>query len=170
MAKYEARVKTKFGEIVFNFNSIDELKSNIDGLDVSVVSELLSKKFESVIVKEIRQPKPGCERIYRFSPSGLVEPIQIPKSKADTVALVLFAYHPEPASTEQVSLSTGIKDVASSYLTHTSYKKFWSKTQDGKYLLTQEGLEWVGQKIIPKLKAASELEIKGPKRQESLTK
>jgi len=169
MAKYEAKVKTKFGEIVFNFDSVDELKSNIEALDVSAVSNILWKKFESVIAKEVRQPKPGCEGIYRFSPSGLVEPIQIPESKADTVALVLFAYHPEPVSTEQVSLSTGIKDVASSYLTHTSYKKFWSKTQDGKYVLGHEGIEWVLQKIVPKLKAASELEAKAPKQPKSVT-
>jgi len=165
MAKYEARIKTKFGEIVLNFDSLDELKSNIETLDVSAVSDILWKKFESVIVKEIRQPKAGFEGIYRFTPSGLVELITVPDSKADTVAVVLFAYHPEPASTEQVSLSTGIEGVID-YLTHSSYKKFWSKTQDGGYALTQEGLELVLKKIVPKLKAASELAGKTPEKQQ----
>jgi len=164
MAKYEARIKTKFGEIVVNFDSIDELKSSVDGLDVSSISELLSKKFESVIVREIRQPKPGFEGIYTFALSGLVEPIVLPDSKVEKVAFVLFAYHPEPASTEQVSLSSGIKDVSSDYLTHPNYKKFWSKTQDGKYVLSSEGLDWVVQKITPKLKASIETGAKAPEK------
>lgn len=163
MAKYKARIETKFGEIVINFDSLDELKSNVEALDVGAVSDILWKKFESVIKKEIRQPKPGFEGIYRFTPLGLVELIMVPNSKADTVAVALFAYHPESASIKQVSLSTGIEDVID-YLTHSSYKKFWSKMQDGGYALTQEGLELVVQKIVPKLKAASQIAGKIPKK------
>jgi len=151
LTKYEAKVKTKFGEIVINFDSVEELKTNIEALDTTVVSEMVFKKFESVITKQAREPKPGLENVYRFTPSGLVEIIRVPDSKAETVALVLFAYHPEPALIEQVAFSTGIKDVASAYLTQTAYKKFFSKVQDGRYMLSQEGLDWVSTKIVPKL-------------------
>jgi hypothetical protein len=156
MMKYEARVKTKFGEIVFNFDSLDELKSAVETIDIDAVSDILSKKIEPVVVREARQPKRGFEDIYQFTPSGLVEPIILPDSKAEKVAFVMFAYHPEPASTEQVAMSTGIKDVSSDYLTHTNYKKFWTRTTDGKYLLTAEGLDWVIEKIVPKVKPVAE--------------
>jgi hypothetical protein len=155
MTKYEARVKTNFGEIVINFDSIEDLKANIENLDANVVSDVVTKKFEAVIRKEVRQPKPGFEGIYRFTPSGMVELIRIPDNKAKTVALVLYAYHPEPASLEQISLSSGIRDVID-YLTHASYKKYWSKVQEGKYLLSQEGLEWVTTKIVDEFQVAEE--------------
>ncbi|MBS7631873.1 hypothetical protein KEJ47_09975 [Candidatus Bathyarchaeota archaeon] len=109
MAKYMAVVKTKFGEIIINFESIEELKSNIEKLDITAVSDILWKKFEAVIIKEIRQPKPGFEEIYKFTPNGLVELLNIPEAKAETVALVLFAYYPEAATIEQIALSSGIK-------------------------------------------------------------
>lgn len=146
-------IKTKFGKIIINFDSLDELKSNIESLDINTVSDILLKKFEALIIKETRQPKPGCEEIYRFTPEGLVEILSSPESKAETVALVLFAYYPEAATVEQIALSSGIKNVASTYLPHKDYKKYWWKTEDGKYALSQEGLEWVTKKIIPKLRS-----------------
>lgn len=153
MSKYEARIRTKFGEIVVKFDSVDELKSNTESLESEAVSDILSKRFESLIAKQVRQPKPGFEHIYQFTPSGAMEPVTLPDSKADKVAFVLFAYHPEPASVEQVAVSSGIKEVSSDYLTQASYKKYWSKTSEGKYLLSAEGLDWVTQKVIPKIKS-----------------
>jgi len=154
MTKYEAIVNTKFGKIGVNFDSIEDLKSNIESLDANVVTDVMAKKFEAILQREVRQPKPGFEGIYRFTSSGMVEPIILPDSKAEKVAFILFAYHPEGATSEQVALPTGIWDVASSYLTHTSYKKFWTKVQEGKYGLTSEGIDWVNDKIVPKLKTA----------------
>jgi hypothetical protein len=152
MAKYMAVIKTKIGAIIINFDSLEELKSNIELLDVNTISDILWKKFESIIIKEIRQPKPGFENVYRFTPSGFVEILNTPESKAETVALVLFAYHPEAATIQQIALSSGIQNVASDYLSHKNYRKYWFKTEDGKYVLSQEGLKWVIKKIISKLK------------------
>jgi hypothetical protein len=64
----------------------------------------------------------------------------------------LFAYYPEAATIQQIALSSGIRNVASDYLSHKNYRKYWWKTEDGKYVLSQEGLEWVTKKIIPNLK------------------
>jgi hypothetical protein len=152
MAKYMAVIKTKIGAIIINFDSLKELESSVESLDINAISDVLWKKFESIIVKEIRQPKPGYEDIYRFTPDGLIEILNIPESKAETVALVLFAYYPEAATIQQIALSSGIRNVASDYLSHKNYRKYWWKTEDGKYVLSQEGLEWVTKKIIPNLK------------------
>jgi hypothetical protein len=162
VAKYEASVNTKFGEIVVNFDSVEDLKASIENLDTSAVSDVVMKKFESIMKREVREPKPGFEGIYRFTPSGMAELIRIPDNKAKTVALVLYAYHPEPASIEQISLSSGIKDVID-YLTHASYRKYWSKVQEAKYVLSQEGLEWVTGKIVDEFKVNAErTESKSP--------
>jgi hypothetical protein len=154
MAKYEARVKTAFGEIVVNFDTLEELKSNLAALDVNTASEIIRKKFETVIAIETRKQKPGLEKHYNFTPSSLVELTHIPEalSKPELIAFVLFAYHPEAASTLSISLSSGIKNVTD-YLSQTTYKKIWWKTQDGHYMLSDDGLKLVSSKILPKLMA-----------------
>lgn len=151
MAKYEARVKTAFGEIGVNFDTLEELKSNLEALDVNTASEIMRKKFETVIVIETRKQKPGLEKHYNFTPSNLVELTYIPDalSKPELIAFVLFAYHPEAASTQSISLSSGIRNVTD-YLSQTSYKKIWWKTQDGHYMLSDDGLKLVSSKILPK--------------------
>jgi hypothetical protein len=63
----------------------------------------------------------------------------------------LFAYHPESASTQSISFSSGVKN-AIAYLTQTAYKKMWWKTPNGQYLLSDDGLKWVSLKILPKVK------------------
>ena len=151
MAKYEARVKTVFGEIVVNFETLEELKSNLDALDVNTASETIREKFETVLAIEPRKQKHGLEKHYNFTSSNLVELTCIPEalSKPELIAFVLFAYHPEAASTQSVSLSSGIKNVTD-YLSQTAYKKIWWKTQDGHYVLSDDGLKLVSSKILPK--------------------
>jgi hypothetical protein len=152
MAKFEARIKTRFGEIVFNFDSINELKSNIEALDVNSVSDILWKKFESVIAKEIRQPKPSFEDIYRFSPDGLVELVKVPDSEPATIALVLFAYDPYPVNTEQIARSSGVRN-ASVILGQPRYAQYFDRISVGIYSLSTQGKTWVLEEIVPKLRA-----------------
>jgi len=152
LPKYEVRVKTKIGEIVINFDTLEELKSNVDALDINVVTNYLSK-FESLIPTEPRKPKPGFEEIYRFTTSDLVEFINIPDTltKSEIVALVMFAYHPEEVTSQQVVSSSGIREAVGDYLTHRDYKKYFIR-RDGTFTLSNEGLKWVTSKIVPKLK------------------
>jgi hypothetical protein len=77
------------------------------------------------------------------------------------IAFVLFAYHPEAASTQQISLSSGIKNVTD-YLSQTNYKKYWGKMQEGSYVLSDEGLKWVTSRILPKLAATSKEKTPAP--------
>jgi len=149
MAKYEARIKTKFGKIVVNFDSIDELKSSIEALDVNAVSDIVSKKFESVIVKEPRQPKPGLECVYRFTPEGKVELLRTPPSAPMTIGLLLYAYDPEPVSSDEIFSSTGI--TAGNFVSQTSYKKYFDRTTDARLVLTHLGRLWVETEVVTKL-------------------
>ncbi len=149
MGKYEARVQTKFGKIVLNFDSTDELKSKLDELDVESVSEILSKRFGSILVREPRQPKPGWEHAYGFTPEGKVELLKTPPSAPMTIGLLLYAYDPEPTSSDLILSSTGVKAV--SYVSQTDYKKFFDKTSDGKFVLTHPGREWVETEVFSKL-------------------
>ena len=154
MAKYEARVKTQFGEIVVNFDSTDDLAKNIESLNLDTVSNIVLKKFGSIIVKEPRKPKPGLEGLYRFTPDGKVELLKTPSSAPMTIGLLLYASDPEPMSSEEF-LFRGI--TAGNYVSQTDYKKYFDKTPDDRHVLTQAGRQWVESEIISKLvpKAAS---------------
>lgn len=148
MAKYEARVKTQFGEIVVNFDSTDDLAKNIESLNLDTVSNIVLKKFGSIIVKEPRKPKPGLEGLYRFTPEGKVELLKTPSSVSMTIGFLLYAYDPEPVSSEEI-LSRGIK--VGSFVSQTAYKKYFDKTADDRNVLTHLGRIWVETEIIPKL-------------------
>jgi len=149
MAKYETRIKTNVGEIVIAFDSIDELKKNIEEFDINVASDVVAKKFESILTREPREAKPGWEQAYRFTPEGKVELLKTPPSAPMTIGLLLYAYDPEPTSSELILSSTGVKAV--SYVSQTDYKKYFDKTTDGKLVLSQPGRIWVETEIRAKL-------------------
>ena len=65
-----------------------------------------------------------------------------------TIGLLLYAYDPEPLSSEEM-LSRGIK--AGDYVSQTAYKKYFDKTPGDKHVLTQQGRQWVETEIVPKL-------------------
>jgi hypothetical protein len=157
MTKYEARVKTRFGEIVVSSDSTDDLKKNIESLDVTAVSDAVSKKFESIIVKEPRQAKPGLESLYRFTPEGRVELLKTPSSGPMTIGLLLYASDPEPMSSDEM-LSRGIK--VGNYVSQTEYRKYFDKAPDNRHVLTQSGRQWVETEIIPKLRGQESAEVR----------
>jgi len=169
MPKYTIQINTKVGWLSINFDTLEELGRALKDLDLEGVDEEISKNIGKLLRIQVRQPKPGFEGVYRFTKSDLVELVWVPDNMAEAVALVMFAYHPEPASTEQIALSSGINNVASLYLTHTNYKKFWSKTKNGKYILSYEGFEWVLKKIIPKIKAISKEESAPPDKESAVS-
>jgi len=150
VAKYEARVKTEFGELTIHFDSIEELDDNLKSIDVYAVANSITAKLGKILVPEQRQPKPGFEDIYRFTIDGYVELLKIPTEKVDTIGVVLFAFEPSPATVEQISRSSGVTN-ASVYLGQPRYQKYFSRTEDG-YLLTHDGKSWVFNEVIPRLR------------------
>ena len=148
MAKYQARVKTKFGEIVVNFESTDELKKNIVSLELDAISDIVSKRFGAILLREPRQPKPGLESLYRFTPDGKVELLKTPSSAPLTIGLLLYASDPEPMSSEEI-LSRGIK--VGNYVSQTKYKQYFDKTTDGKHVLTHPGRIWIEEEVVAKM-------------------
>jgi hypothetical protein len=159
MAKYEAHVKTKFADIVINFESTDDLSKNIELLDLDAVSDIISKKFGSILMKEPRQPKPGLESLYRFTPEGKVELLKTPSSAPLTIGLLLYASDPEPMSSEEI-LARGI--TVGDYVSQTAYKKYFDKTTDGRHVLTHPGRIWIEKEVISKMVSKTKKEKQSP--------
>jgi hypothetical protein len=153
MVKFEARVKTKFGEILLQFENMDELKSALDALDVGNVENVVINKFGGFLSREPRQPKPGLEEIYRFTPAGQVELLKSPPSEPTTLGLLLYAYEPESVTSEEIFSISGIR--AGEYIAQTAYKKYFDRTSQDRLVLTHAGRLWVETEIIAKLLAKS---------------
>lgn len=152
MAKFEAKIRLGHNaEIVIPFDTEEDLNQKLNDINIENVIKTLESKFGGFGIKEPRLAKPGFENIYRFTKDNLVEIIKSPSNEPKTVALVVYAYHPEVATIEQISLSSGVKDASAKYLSHVSYKDYFVRRGEGKYALSQKGLTWVMTKIIPEL-------------------
>jgi hypothetical protein len=149
MAKYEARIRTKFGEIVVSFDSTNELKSALQALDVEEVQKEVVERFKGLLSREPRPSKPGFERIYRFTPEGKVELLRTPPSAPMTIGMLLHASAPEPMSSDEIFSSTGIK--VGNYVSQTAYKNYFDRTPDGRLVLTHLGRLWVETEVVGKL-------------------
>jgi len=152
MAKFELRLKLgNTAELDIPFDDEAELSGKLAGLNLESISALVQAKAGVFLTKEARQPKPGLEQVYRFTSNGLVELIKSPGNEPETVGLVLYAYHPEAASIENISTSSGVKAVSQKYLSHVSYRAYFERKGRGTYALSQKGIAWVTSKVIPGL-------------------
>jgi len=157
MAKFEIRLKLgNAAELNIPFDDEAELAAKLAGLHLDNISGLVQAKAGAFLPREPRQPKPGLEQIYRFTSNGLVELIKSPGNEPETVGLVLYAYHPEAASIEDISTSSGVKAVSQKYLSHVSYRAYFDRKGRGTYALSQKGIAWVTSKVIPGLLSPKE--------------
>jgi hypothetical protein len=158
MAKFELRLKLgRDAELDISFDDEAELADKLASLNLDNISALVQSKAGMFAPREPRQPKPGLEQIYRFASNGLVELIKSPKNEPETVGLVLYAYHPEAASIENISASSGVRAVSQKYLSHKGYSAYFERKGRGMYALSQKGIAWVTSKILPDLLSAKEV-------------
>lgn len=148
--KFQLQVNTRVGIFQVSFDSVEELKESLDTIDLKKVLAEASEKFGKLQVIVPRRPKPGFEDIYRFTEEGFVELLVSTGGNINSIGLALFAYEPNPATTQQVSRSSGVNDVAV-YMRQPTYKKYFTKISD-KYLLSPEGKLWIIEEVIPELR------------------
>ena len=150
-AKYEARIKTVFGELILHFDTIEQFRENLSSLDIEGLRSTVNEKLGNLVILEPRKAKPGAEFAYRFTSQGKVELIKIPNSAPMSIGLVLYAYDPEPVLPDEVFRASGAKPV--SYISQIDYRKYFDKTPDGRLLLTHPGRLWVQNEVLTKLAA-----------------
>jgi len=143
MSEFEAKIHTKFGEIVIHFNDKEDLEKKLSCTPELV--DLIQKKVDTILPKEPEKVLSGFEDIYTVGTNGLIKLLKIPKSKTDTLKLVLFL---SPISLTYTKLKqiTGIKN-PSAYM-----QKDFISNQDGTYTLTPEGRADVVNRIIPSIR------------------
>lgn len=149
----DASIRTGFGEVRITFQNSDELNEALQELEQQ--AKAIQEVADRIAPLPLRTPKPGFEGIYRFTPSGSLELLRIPKKRNEAVALVLYAYHPDLPSSAEIERVLGISEVARRVLAQVQNKDCFHKVDD-KYGLTFDGLRMVQEKIAPALTPPAE--------------
>ena len=144
MSNFEARINTKFGELVVHFNDQNELAARMQDAK-EFVQAIESKSADFAIIKEVSVT--GLEGICTITPEGLPHIIVYPESDSDKVRLALFASR-GPLSTEEITNVTGVKNP-----TALRFMKFDEVIRIGdKLSLSGKGRTIVATKILPTLR------------------
>lgn len=145
----EARIKTSFGEIVIPYANLEELAKALE--DVPKAVALVQSKTIGLVAVEARKPKPGCENVYEFDSNGRLRLLKKPSIKVALAALALFANDPDPMTTGDLELVTGISEVAKSVVNQGKNKKYFTRHGD-RIGLSPVGFEFVSTKVLSGLK------------------
>ena len=145
MSKYEAKIKTKFAELVIYFDNKEELKERLIGINDLI--QILDSEAIKFSAKELPKIEQELRDIYSFIPDGLLKLLKFPKKKADIIRLALFL-SPNPLNLKDITLITGVKNP----LGYMESKHFM-KLSDGMYSLESNGKNYVTSRIIPNLRS-----------------
>ena len=148
MSVYEARINTKFGQLVIHFNDQSDLAAKMKDAN-TIVLAIESKSADFAIVKEVSVS--GLEGICTITPEGLPHIIVYPESDSDKVRLALFASR-RPLSTEEITNVTGVRNP-----TALRFMKFDEVIRtDDKFSLSGKGRTIVATKLLPTLRSTKE--------------
>lgn len=135
-------------DIVIPFDTVDDLKTKLQDHDdiLNVLKQNLGEylKDSKVIRKDL-------EGVCDFQ-DGYVVLLKPQTESVKKVSLVLYAYGPQGATLEEISISSGIQNPSKRVLTNGSSKKYFRKLATGNYALSEDGLNFVVRKVIPELK------------------
>jgi hypothetical protein len=144
MSEFEARIKTKFGELTVHFTDKPDLEKKL--LQVPEFASTIEKIVGPILVKEPEKVIRELEDIYTIGPDGLVKLLKYPKKKATVLKLASFLSH-TPLTRDQLKQITGV-DNPLAYIGDD-----FTANPDGTYSLSSEGRAEVANRIIPSLRA-----------------
>lgn len=146
-------------KIVINYDSIQfEIESDsLDELESDEFKELTKHLLEQA--KRIRAGLPfpyfglslkeDIESLVRMVHGRFFE-VVADANRTQRIALIVYAYDPLPVPLETIALCCR-KDTGtiSSYLANEAYRSFFRRDEFNLISLTQDGLTWISEEIIP---------------------
>ena len=135
-------------ELSIHFDKPDELKKGLEDYEeiLKIVQDKLGVSFESK-----RTIRKDLEGICDFEGSHVVL-IKSPKSQIMKICLVLYAYGPKGSTLEEISMSSGVVNPSSNVISVKGYKKYFRKISKDRYALSDVGISFVTEEILPELR------------------
>jgi len=144
MSDYEAKIKTKIGELTVHFTDKADLEKKLS--QVSEFTSIIEKIVGPILIKEPEKVIPGLEDIYTIAADGSIKLLKYPKQKTDLLRLAAFL-SPTPLNRDQLKQITGADNplayIGSDFIANP----------DETYSLSSDGRAEVANKIIPSLRA-----------------
>lgn len=154
MKSFEASIKTKFGELKISFDTKEELEKKLK--DAEEFIKTLNSQARAFAITEMQKLAGLGDILMVNTMDGSVKLLRTPDPEGKRVALVVYGYYcisPNGGTIDQISKSSGVKEVSRRVLTSSVYRKFFMKTGKETYTLSQEGLKWVTEDIVPELRS-----------------
>jgi len=144
MPDFEAKIKTKFGELSIHFADKADLEDKLK--QVSDFSSTIETTLGPMSVKEPQPVVPEFADLYTIGPDGLIKLLKYPKKKAKILRLAAFL-SPKPLGPSELKQITGV-DNPKAYT-----GKDFTPNPDGTFSLSSDGRTEVANKIISALRA-----------------
>lgn len=148
----EITITTNFGHYSVSFETDEELTDALQRIQEH--TREVEETTRNIRPRLRRSPKPGLESAYDFTAEGHVELFHFPPEGIRSVVLTLFAYHPDMVTASEVEAVTGIDDVYNKVLRQTNNKKYF-RNKDGLFGLSQEGIRYFIETVLPTLPSPS---------------
>jgi hypothetical protein len=145
MSQFEARIKTKFGELIIHFTDKEDLAKKL--FQVPEITSTVEQSIGQILIKEPPKVLQGFEDIYAIESDGSIRLLKYPQQKAALLRLALFV-SPVPLTPIQLKKVTGI-DNPGAYMT----TKDFIANPDSTYTLSSDARAEVVSKTIPSLRA-----------------
>ncbi len=156
MTKIKAHIKTGFGKIEVEGESLQELLEMLK----KMTPEFLNEMNKVVSVKLAPPVKTQLEGIIELTTEGPVITTREKTSHYEAIGLVLFASEKKENTSSQINkllLSSGIKSMVPARLNEMTKRGLVFKPDPSKpdFKLTVQGEKWVEDEVLPRLKAAT---------------
>lgn len=149
----EVSIATEFGHYTISFDTDDQLNDALGRMRDHIAT--VDSSTEGLRPRAQREPKPGLEAFYGFTPGGQVELFTFPPQLLGAVALALHAYHPQMVTHSELEMVTGIRDVYSRVLRQANNQQYF-RTRDDLFGLSHEGVAYFEERVLPDLRHGEE--------------
>lgn len=136
-------------KLTISFDTPEELKTALG--DVEEIKKILKEKLPEASTEPSRVIRKDLEGICDYHDGKLIM-LRAPDSKGKKVCLALYAIDADGATPKEIATISHVQNPSNSILHNLSYKKYFRKLTNGKYVLTDVGLSFVTGTILPELK------------------
>lgn len=144
----ELRITKGDVELAIHFNTKEELTEGLS--DYEEITKIVQEKL-GISLESKRTVRKDLEGIIEVN-NGKMILVKAPKLKVEKVCLALHAVGEDGATPSEVAAISHVQNPSRSILTSTVYKKYFRRTPRKKYVLSDQGLYFTTNTIIPELK------------------